>query len=201
MPTRDESAQSMSESVGLAPAPPWDLDESPPMILDHPAPMYAAEPQSSVTVQQASPQPILLAAQSAPVMASLVPIAALNWDGNWPTLAASLPVRGVVQQLALQSELRHCDVSGKEPELRLRVPLETLLSAGSLDQLTVAVSEYFGKTVRIVTEIAAVQHTASAQMNADRLQLAEQAIHSDPFVQTMMREFGATIVQGSIKPH
>jgi DNA polymerase-3 subunit gamma/tau len=35
---------------------------------------------------------------------------------------------------------------------------------------------------------------------AERQRQAEETMHSDPFVQTLMREFGATIVPGSIKP-
>ena len=190
------------DSIDLAPAPPWEIDAQPPMSLHQPAPAYADKAITPST--PSSSAPIILVAETKQPAAHNVPVAELNWDGHWPALAASLPVRGVVQQLALQSELRDCDVSGSEPELRLRVPLETLLSAGSVEKLAAAVSAHFGRTVRLSTEIAPVHHTANAQSNADRLQrlqLAEQAIHSDPFVQTMMREFGATIVPGSIKPH
>jgi len=48
-----------------------------------------------------------------------------------------------------------------------------------------------------------VRQTAHAKAQADRAarqREAEQAMQSDPFVQTLMREFGATIVPGSIKP-
>jgi DNA polymerase-3 subunit gamma/tau len=118
-------------------------------------------------------------------------------------LAATLNVRGVVQQLAQQSELVQCDSSDTNAQFTLRVPLETLCSAGSVDKLATALTEYFGKTVRITTEIGAVQLTANAQAQADRAERqkqAEETLHSDPFVQTMMREFGATFVPGSIKP-
>jgi DNA polymerase III subunit gamma/tau len=131
------------------------------------------------------------------------PIAALNWDGNWPVLAASLPLRGVVQQLAQQSELLQCEMQGDVVQLNLRIPLETLRSAGSVEKLTTALTEHFGKIVRVDTEIGAVEQTANAQAVAERearQKQAEQQIHSDPFVQTLMREFGATIVPGSIKP-
>jgi DNA polymerase-3 subunit gamma/tau len=57
--------------------------------------------------------------------------------------------------------------------------------------------------VRLVTEIGTVTHTAHAESVAEqvrRQQLAEQTLNEDPFVQTLIREFGATIVPGSIKP-
>jgi DNA polymerase-3 subunit gamma/tau len=48
-----------------------------------------------------------------------------------------------------------------------------------------------------VTDSPARRNVAQA---ADRLLLAEKIIFEDPFVQTMMRDFGAKIVPGSIKP-
>jgi DNA polymerase-3 subunit gamma/tau len=134
---------------------------------------------------------------------TLQPVASLNWDGNWPQLAAALPVRGVVQQLAQQSELVNCDHDGGQIQFDLRVPLETLRSAGSVDKLAAALTEHFGQPVRVSTQIGAVRQTANAQALAERAarqREAEQTLQSDPFVQTLMREFGATIVPGSIKP-
>jgi DNA polymerase-3 subunit gamma/tau len=136
----------------------------------------------------------------------LMPMAEINWDGHWPNLAASLPVRGVAQQLAQQSELRHCGINGNAIQFKLCVPLQTLLSAGSGDKLTSALNERFaefGREIRIDFEIGAVEQTANAQAVAERAERqvqAEQAIQSDSFVQTLMREFGASILTGSIRP-
>jgi hypothetical protein len=126
-----------------------------------------------------------------------------NWDGSWPTLVRALSVRGVAQQLASQSELLACEPEGNVVMMRLRVPVDTLLSAGSADKLSVALTEYLGKTIKLVTEIGTVAHTAHAQVVAEqatRQQEAEDAMHNDPFVQTLIKEFGGTIVPGSIKP-
>jgi DNA polymerase-3 subunit gamma/tau len=42
---------------------------------------------------------------------------------------------------------------------------------------------------------------AAGVAEGDALQrVAEQGMQSDPFIQTLMREFGATIVPGSVKP-
>ena len=57
--------------------------------------------------------------------------------------------------------------------------------------------------MRIETEVGVVRHTANAVLlaqQAERQRQAEQTMRDDPFVQTLMREFGATIVPGSIKP-
>ncbi|MBI1772166.1 MAG: DNA polymerase III subunit gamma/tau, partial [Burkholderiales bacterium] len=131
------------------------------------------------------------------------PVPELNWDGQWPALAASLPVRGVAQQMTQQSELVSCKQDGNAHVFRLRLPLSTLLSSGSVEKLSAALSERFEKTIRVETEIGAVEHTANAQAVAERevrQQQAEKSIQGDSFVQTLMREFGATIVTGSIRP-
>jgi DNA polymerase-3 subunit gamma/tau len=115
----------------------------------------------------------------------------------------ALSVRGVAQQLASQSELLACEPEGNVVMMRLRVPVDTLLSAGSADKLSAALTEYLGKTIKLVTEIGTVAHTAHAQVVAEqatRQQEAEDAMHNDPFVQTLIKEFGGTIVPGSIKP-
>lgn len=131
------------------------------------------------------------------------PVADLGWDGNWPSLASALSLRGVVQQLAQQSELVRVETHGDTHEFRLRAPVETFCSAANVEKLSTALSQHFNRTIRISTEIGAVKHTASAQAQADRAERqreAEEIVQSDPFVQTLIREFGATIVPGSIKP-
>lgn len=160
--------------------------------------------QSSTTVPAMSVMPRQPAPQidlTVPFVA--VPVAGLGWDGNWPQLAASLNLRGVAQQLAMQSELVECEADGGAFRILLRVPVETYRSAANIDKLATAVSEHFSQTVRIGTEIGPVRHTASAVAQAEResRQLAaEETINNDPFVLTLMREFGAYITPGSIRP-
>jgi DNA polymerase-3 subunit gamma/tau len=122
---------------------------------------------------------------------------------DWPALVRQLPLKGVAQQLATQSELLGSEDAAHVRTMKLRVPVETLLSAGSADKLAAALSSYFEKTVKLETEIGNVTrtaHAASVAEQARRQQLAEQTLNEDPFVQTLIREFGATIVPGSIKP-
>lgn len=132
-----------------------------------------------------------------------LPIPELDWAGDWPSLARSLSVRGVAQQLAQQSELLSYEILGESVTLRLRVPVKTLLSAGSLEKLESELTTRFGRTIRIETELAAVMHTANTQMLEERAAqqvVAEAAINNDGFVQSLMREFGAHIATGSVRP-
>ena len=122
---------------------------------------------------------------------------------DWPALVKQLELRGVARQLAMQSELLSCEDDGQLMALRVRVPVETLLSAGSKDKLAAALSDQLGKKVRLDTEIGVTTQTAHAADvagEAERLRQAEQTLQEDPFVQTLIRDFGATIVPGSVRP-
>ena len=66
-----------------------------------------------------------------------------------------------------------------------------------------ALCEHLGKSVQLDTEIGATKitaHAAEVAEEAERQRHAEQTLQEDPFVQTLMREFGATIVPGSVRP-
>ena len=127
----------------------------------------------------------------------------LEWDGNWPQLAASLPLRGAVQQLAQQTELISWQQEGNAAQFHLRVPMETLRTAANVERLAAALTAHFSLPVRLTSELGKVEQTANKKVQgerAERQRQAEETITNDPFVQSMMREFGATIVPGSIKP-
>ena len=122
---------------------------------------------------------------------------------DWPVLVKQLALRGVARQLAMQSELLTYEDNGQVISVRIRIPVDTLLSAGSKDKLTTALTENLGKPVRLDTEIGATTQTAHAADvagEAERQRHAEQTLQEDPFVQTLMKEFGATIVPGSVRP-
>ena len=188
-----------------APSPPPPWEDEPSQAADTPsasAQKKTEEPSAPVepTAEPQAPEPVPVA-RVAP--RATEPVASLNWDGDWPALAAVLPLRGVVQQLAQQSELIRCEELGEAAQFHLRIPFETLRSAGAVDKLAAVLSERFGKTIRVNTEIGTVEQTANAQAVAEREERqrqAEENMHSDPFVQALIREFGATIVPGSIKP-
>jgi len=123
-----------------------------------------------------------------------------TFDGDWPTLAARLPMRGLAQQLAHQSEL----VAVEGVTLRLRVPLPALTEAGVVERLEAALTEHFGTPVRVACDIGAARATAAAvdaELRAQRQRDAEDAIAANPFVQALVRDFAAQVVPGSIQPH
>ncbi len=218
------AVQAVPAPVDIAPAPPWDDDPAPteeraraavppapwqapamPVAAPRPqAPAAAVPPPPQAPVAAVPPPPRPPQAPAAAVPPPVhMPVASLGWDGNWPELAKVLPVRGVIQQLAQQSELLECEQQGEVTCMQLQVVIETLRAPGTVEKLAAALSAHFSRTVRIETRRGAVQHSANLVLQAERAvrqREAEQSMQDDPFVQTLMREFGATIVPGSVKP-
>jgi len=176
--------------------PSWVTEFSDDSAVAMDGPAVAAPPVAA---------PARVAASSAPPYAYVItPVPAIEWDGNWPALAASLPLRGVAQQLAFQTELVECVADGAAATFRLRVPVDTLRASGNSEKLCAALQERFPSVrVNVETEIAPTWYTASAEAKARRERLqreAEAAVDADPFVQDMARTFDAFVVPGSVRP-
>ncbi|PSB91919.1 DNA polymerase III subunit gamma/tau [Candidatus Pandoraea novymonadis] len=118
---------------------------------------------------------------------------------EWPALAEKLPMRGLAKQLACQSEL--IEVSGEM--LRLRVPLKQLTDASTVDKLRQVLIQYFNSPVELHVEIGATNNTAAAIATRQvvlRQHVAEQSIANDPMVSSLIDDFGAKILPGTIRP-
>jgi DNA polymerase-3 subunit gamma/tau len=129
---------------------------------------------------------------------------ALDFDGDWPALAAAvvarMPRAGLVGQFMQQSELL-----GHDPEgFALRVPVKTLAEAGLLAKVREVLLKHFGRPVRLSVEIGQVRGTTVAQVRsreqAEALAQAQAHIEGDAFVQTLLTGFEGTIVPDSIQP-
>ena len=188
-------AQDHAQAVADDDVPEWVTAFSDDTAVAAEAPATVSAPQRSVASS----------APSAPTYAYVItPVPEIDWDGNWPALAASLPLRGVSQQLAFQTELIDCTASGGAVTFRLRVPVDTLRASGNSEKLCAAVQECFPAVrVNIDTEIGPVWYTASAEAKARRERLqreAEDTVAADPFVQSLERTFDAFVVPGSVRP-
>ena len=120
------------------------------------------------------------------------------WHATVQQLIQGEAISALVRELALQSQL----VARDTDQWLLRVERESLNQSGTRDRLASALVAA-GHGVRLVVEIGRVtdsparRNTAAA---AERQLTVEKVIFDDPFVQSMMRDFGAKIVPGSIKP-
>jgi DNA polymerase-3 subunit gamma/tau len=115
----------------------------------------------------------------------------------------ALPVRGLVQQLAHQTELQDWVDSAQGVKATVITSLPQLASADCVSRLGEALSVHYGKKVQIAIVEGAVEKTVAkidAQVQSEKRQNAEERIAADPFVQQLEREFGAKVVSGSVRP-
>jgi DNA polymerase-3 subunit gamma/tau len=194
-------------------APPWDdipLDDYVPISAsddgyfgppdDNYMPVFDRGPDdvrmSAAPVASASTPTPVLDSRPLPPAVSLDP---LGFNGDWPALAVDLPLKGISYQLAFNSELMALEGS----TLKLNVPVPQYAEASQVAKLKTALVERLGQNVDVLVEVGAARRTAAARdaaMRAQRQQEAEREIGADPFVQSLIREFGASIVPGSIRP-
>ena len=120
------------------------------------------------------------------------------WHATVQQLVGEQAITALARELALQSQL----VARDTDQWVLRVERESLQQPGSRERLATALAG-IGHAVTLVVEIGRVTDSPArriAAFAAEKQLAAEKLIFEDPFVQKMMREFGAKIVTGSIRP-
>ncbi|MBV8465504.1 MAG: DNA polymerase III subunit gamma/tau, partial [Burkholderiales bacterium] len=159
---------------GPAPRPPWEETEAVP------APMSEAPPMAPVESEES----------------------ARTFDGNWPALVLKLKLGGLAGMLAQHAEL----VRFENGVFELAVPDAHKVVAGPdyRERLTQALSNYFGSAVTVRVQVGGeMDATPAAQQTRTRLAgiaAATESINADPFVQTLIADFGATVLPDSIHP-
>ena len=121
------------------------------------------------------------------------------WHEVVQQLTASEAVTAMVRELALQAELVERDTA----EWTLRIERESLNQTPLRERLQAAL-QGAGHGVTLTTVLGPVQDTPARRnhaVQAARQQAAVETIENDPFVQSMLRDFGGRIVPGSIKPN
>ena len=120
------------------------------------------------------------------------------WHKLVMEMSAAETINALVRELGLQSQL----VARDTDTWMLRVERESLNSTSSRERLQKAL-ETAGYPVRLTVEVGRVQDSPAkrnAAAAAQRQAGAEAIILNDPYVQSLMRDYGAKIVPGSIKP-
>lgn len=126
---------------------------------------------------------------------------ARDFDGDWPGLTRLITLSGLAQQFMQQSEL----IAWEGLAFRVRVPIKALTEAATLGRVREALSAYLGGPVRLSAELGAVgATTAAAQTRRDqdeRVARAHESIGADPFVRTLIDDFGGRILPDSVRPN
>ena len=149
--------------------------------------------------QQAEPSSVL---EPQNPSSSVSQIVATPEGEFWHTLvmdmSAADAINALVRELGLQSQL----VARDTDTWMLRVERESLNSTTSRERLEKAL-DAAGYPVRLTVEVGRVQDSPAkrnAAAAAQRQAGAEAIILNDTYVQSLMRDYGAKIVPGSIKP-
>ncbi|MBA4212744.1 MAG: DNA polymerase III subunit gamma/tau [Polaromonas sp.] len=198
----------VAASASVASAPPemdeapWPDDDGPPW--EEPAETAPAPSRTvAIPVRDAGEPGRADQPQARPpaALSALAPIAPSEEGDFWfdavMQLVRAEAISALVRELGLQSQL----VARDTDRWVLRVERESLNQGNSRDRLATAL-QTIGHQVRLVVEIGTVADSPSRRLalEAERLQReAEAQIMGDPFVQTMMRDFGGRIVPGTLK--
>ncbi len=118
---------------------------------------------------------------------------------KWVQLAKSFNVSGMLGEL-----LRHTEWVGvQQNTITLRLLMRISDNLGSKAKLSTLLTEYFKRIVKLNIEFGDTDQTAFAQEQAQakqRQQAAERSVVENAFVQSLQKDFQATIVPDSIRP-
>jgi DNA polymerase-3 subunit gamma/tau len=203
--------KSLSHAVSASPIASAPAEKKTPELA---APVRHAEssdrvvvpkPQQPVAEEQPAPAPITSKPSPNLSKPPSVPAATLAkttegdfWNQLVREMVEAQAINALVRELALQSQL----IVRDDKQWSLQVDKDSLNTPSNRERLQAALVQ-FGYDVQLsVTTGPVLDSTAKrlTQENAERQARAEAIILQDPFVQSLMRDFDAKIVPGSIKP-
>lgn len=162
------------------------------------APEYVAIPVRESPEPGERLQPLPLSAPT-PVSARYTPTEEGDvWHATVQQMVAAESITALVRELALQSQL----VARDGGHWLLRVERESLNQPTARERLRAAL-EAAGHATQISVEVGHVIDSPArrnAAAAAERQRRAEEIVNNDPYVQSLVRDYGARIVPGSIKP-
>ncbi|OXL14522.1 DNA polymerase III subunit gamma/tau [Polynucleobacter cosmopolitanus] len=159
----------------------------------------AAAPKVAAATAPATPAP----SAPQPTAPKSSPVTYNSEDPDWQSWMKALPVRGLLQQLAFQTELQKWNEQGDSVKATVIVGMPQLASKENVSRLQEALSNHIGKSVTILIETGKASHSIAAveaKIKQEKQEGAEESIANDDFVKTIQAEFGATVVPGSIRP-
>ncbi|MCU0925151.1 MAG: DNA polymerase III subunit gamma/tau [Hydrogenophaga sp.] len=197
-PAAAQSTDEPAHDIGVDDGPPWVEAFDEPPDSDH---RQTSRRVVAVPVRDPGPAPRLdRLREPGETMALREPLVSAEgdfWFDAIQQLVRADAITALVRELGLQSQLVARDVG----RWVLRVERESLNQGNTRERLGAALKT-LGHDVLLVVEIGPVEDSAALRLAAQaaRRQLeAEQIIRDDPFVQTMVREFGGKIVPGTLK--
>lgn len=122
---------------------------------------------------------------------------------DWHALMKALPLRGLVQQLAFQTDLQEWRDTPDTLFVTVTTAMSQLATPDSIARLGEALKAHYGKLVKMQLGDGKASHTVAkvdAKIYEQKKLNAEEQMAKDPFLQELEREFGAKVVTGSVRP-
>ena len=196
-PTFDEQSRSQQNELPVPRA--VDLEA----ISESPVEPLPAT--TGTSVQDAS----AAAADAEPVASERVVDAAPSalddiWSDLVGRLVAAEAIGALVRELALQSQLQSQQILQGSSVWTLRVERQSLNQPAACEKLQMAMQTLLNAEppIKLLVEMGPVTDTPArrnAMAQLERQRQAEVIIHTDPFVQEMVRNWGGKVVPGSLK--
>ena len=157
------------------------------------APASAAPPPAEATHTPAPAEPATATEASAEP--------AVPPSNDWHSIAAALPVSGLLRQLVNQCVME--ELADDRISLALEPAGAPLLTKEREAALAEALSKYFGRPMKLAIAARAAEGETPADREArlaqERQARAEQTILGDPNVQTIIETFDAQVRPGSVQ--
>ncbi|WP_260954959.1 DNA polymerase III subunit gamma/tau [Pseudomonas citri] len=180
-----------------AATPGMDLDDEPPLDEDYIEPDM--DSAYSYLDDLASEHAVEPAAEPEPEPAAMP---ATGLALQWLELFPKLPISGMTGSIAANCTL--IAVEGDHWLLHLDPAHSALFNSTQQRRLNEALNQYHQRTLTLNIELIKPEQETPAQAasrrRADRQREAEESIHSDPFIQQMMQQFGAVVRHDTIEP-
>lgn len=193
-----DAAKVMTDA-DLGSPPPWHV-QAPPDVPAHAGMPADSDSFVSIPVRDVPPRRIERDASGPGLRQGELVVTPEGsfWNETVAVLVRTDAVTALVRELALQSQL----VSREDGVWTLQIQQPSLGQAQSSERLQTALAA-LGHEVRLALRHGPVSDSPALRAAADsrrRQDEAERLILADPFVQSMMRDFGGKIVPGTLRP-
>ena len=207
-------AMALLRMLAFRPAGSGDLSQktlpaSTPVVKSAPKPAMKTETQSATKAATKVAPEIL---KEAPKVSAVAPAVSSSTASkgvpeagrpNWHDLMRQLPLRGLVQQMAFQTDLQDWVDSTQGIKIIAVSSLPQLATADCVERLREVLATHFAKPVRLEVVGGVVDQSVAkidAQVNQERRLNAEEQIAADPLIKELEKQFGAKVVSGSVRP-
>ena len=144
------------------------------------------------------------APQATPAAGAALPLQPENWTAIIHQMAEQLGLAGLARQLAT-----NCALAGRQGAV-VRLLLDprhaSIRTAANQDKLQAALSRYSGEALRLQIDLADGEAPVTParqrdRVSEERLANARAALETDPAIQALRTQMGATIFADSVRPN